>query len=256
MTNKEAVWGKGSEVYGDTIQNSEEADEDNVVPRGVQNVMLGEERVERADLNYFYNLQWHGQYYNSSNISPEFGSFLEDMNFVEEDQDELDLRGLIETPVEKSQEDVSTLIQIEPRLTSTTALPPLPTSELTSNIQESKSTSLQGEVKEKIAIHEPNQPPSPPQPASPLPQVSNYKLRTSSQSRTYEQGDGGDDFVGKSVGRGRGRGGRGRGRGRGGGGRGQKRKLDMMTYSAPSPADSVTSVGSGGGEFYVYSSFH
>ena len=248
FANREGAWGQSSESNGDLAKSCEEAEKENVNPKGVQNVMLGQPQDdERADLNYFYNLQWQGQYYNDPHISPEFGSFLEDANYNEEDQDELDSRGLIEeASVEKSQEVVSSVIQFEPRLTSTTVLPPLSTSEVTSNIQESRTTSIPGDDEEKTAIHEPNQPPSPPQPASPLVEVSKYELRSSSQNRKSEQEDGAaiNYLVGKSGGRG----GRGRGRGRGGG-RGQKRKHDLMPTSVPSPADSVTSVGSEGGQF-------
>ena len=248
FANREGACGQSSERNGDLTKSCEEADKENVNPRGVQNVMFGQPLDdERADLNYFYGLQWQGQYHNDPHISPEFGSFLEDANYTEEDQDELDSRGLLETLVEKSQEGVPSVIQFEPRLTSTTVLPPLSTSELPSNIQESRATTLPGEDEERTTIHEPNQPPSPPQPASPLPQMPTYELR-SGQNRKSEQED--DVAINYLVGKSGGRGGRGRGRGRGrGGGRGQKRKHDVMTTSVPSPADSVTfvSVGSGGG---------
>ena len=240
FANREGAWGQGSESNGDLTKSCEEADKENVNPRGVQNVMLGQPQDdERENLNYFYGLQWQGPYYNSPQIRPEFGSFLEDANYVEEDQDELDSRGLIEAAVEKCQEGVSSIIHFEPRLTSTTTLPPplISEYEVTSNIP--------GEDEEKTVIDEPNQPPSPQQPGSPLPHVPKYELR-SSQNRKCDQED--DAAINYLVGKIGGRGGRGRGRG-GGRGRGQKRKYDVMTSSVPSPADSVTSVGSGGGQF-------
>ena len=220
------------------LKRCEEVEKQNDNPRGVQNVMLGQPLETWEDLNYFYSLQWKGRYYNSTHATPEFGSFLEDTNYVEEDQDELDSLGLIKAPVEKSQEDaVSRIIQFEPPLTSTTALPPLSTSEVTLNNDNTLELDTQeSKEAEGTARSEPNQPPSPLQPASPAPQRSEYEQRSSRQRR-------------KCVDNSRGRG---RGRGRGGVSSGQKRTLDMMTYTVPSPADSVSSSGSGGGEMDNY----
>ena len=240
FANRKAVGGQDSKTAKREIISSENVDKENHYPRGVQNVMLGQPLETWEDLNYFYSLQWKGQYYNSTHSRPEFGTFLEDTNCIEEDQDELDSLGLIQASVEKSQEgSSSSSIQFEPQLTSTTALPPISTSKLTLNndITMELVTQESKEMEEMTASNQPNQPPSPASPS--VPETSAYELRSSRQNSKCR-------FTSSSS---RGQGRRGRGRGRG---RGQKRSHDMMTYSAPSPADSVSSSGSGGGEMNSY----
>ena len=194
----------------------QETEKENLNPesRGVRNVMLSQALAQdeaRLELNYFHNKQWQGQYFNPTNKSPDFRSFLEDPHY-KEDQDELDSRGLIESyksSLVKSHEDSSSVIQFHPPLTSTTtALPSLSISELTlindstkelDAIEKSETTILAQCKQEETEtlIDEPNQPPSPLL-TSPKAQRPNYDLRPSSENGESDQRG---FVVGNNVGR-------------------------------------------------------